>query len=253
MPRLSFTLSFEGLCAFADRADEVEVYLLPGHDDHMANLIMRADFLNVDDTTWTPTAIGFIQERDQVGAVTPRQVAMWSLHSEDLRIADTAATGRPHWLNKHDLIDFALEHKTSTTLTKAEIQQKNGRVGVVTLTGRGSVLEPPRPTLDDNFVLKKPGHPDKHGSFSRLVRWTPTRDVLPTITNRDGKVIAFRETDTLEAWATISNVAPVSATEGLTHFHHYYDGVTLDPTDEPLTIESGFVFVWDCVPTAAWL
>jgi hypothetical protein len=56
----------------------------------------------------------------------------------------------------------------------------------------------------------------------------------------------------VNAWGTISNVAPIPAQEGLKHFGHHYEGITLGAGDKQMTIEQAFANVFDCVPPTAW-
>lgn len=252
MATFSFALVLEGLIALVDRAAESEAYLLPGHDDHMASLVIRGDFLDVENTSWTPTTIGLIQEQDTTGAWVPRQVGVWSLHGEDVRVVDAGAAGKPAWANQERMFRFGVEHPNSTTLSKQDIIDRNARVGIVTLVGSQSLLQPSMPTANDNFSITK-GGVTKTQALSRFVHWTPGQNTLPTITNTLGDEIRFNTSaGSLNAWACVSNVAPVPTGEGLAHFHHYYDGVTLAPGDQQIELGQLLFPIWDCSPPVAW-
>lgn len=242
-----FTLTFEGMCAFADRGTQIEAYLPTGHGIHGANLIIRSDFLFIPNTTWKPTTIGMVYE----GGV-PRQIAIWDLHGEELQIkASKTAAGLPAW-NKTDLIDFSVEHAGAATLPAREIIQNDKRMGLVTLTGTTSSLActPPDP-MKDNFELWKNSVSHKVASFSRLVQWQPALGEVPVLVNTRGQVIELLYKT--HAWGCVANVAPVSGPEGLKHFHHYYEGITgFSMADYKMTITNKFVDVYDCVPPVGW-
>ncbi len=122
-------------------------------------------------------------------------------------------------------------------------------MGVVTLIGDKTQLDPEAPTSKDKFTLKKKTG-DKSGSFSRLVHWQPEGVNNHRIFNGLGERIFLR--NNVNAWATISNVAPVKAPGGLTHFAHHYEGMKLANGDQPMTIEQDLADVFDCVPPVAW-
>lgn len=242
-----FTLTFEGMCAFTNRGAQVEAYLPTGHGIHGANLLIPSEFLFIPNTKWKPTTIGMVYE-----AGVPRQVAIWDLHEQELSIkASKAATGTPKW-NKTHVIDFSVEHKGMKTLPKADIIAKDKRLGLVTLTGDTSALYCPKPdAVNDNFELQKNSATHKTGAFSRLVQWQPVAGEVPILSNGKGEAIELKYKT--NAWGCVANVAAVPGPDGLTHFPHYYEGVSAPGTnDYEMRIYNNFVYVYDCVPPVAW-
>jgi hypothetical protein len=242
-----FSLMFEGMCAFATEANHVDVYMSGGHGDHRSSLIIPADCLE-SSPTWKPSALGFIYD----GGV-PRQVAIWSLNGTTVTISSSNAAGVPAWSNKTNMIDLYTEHSgNATRRAKKDILAADSRLGLVTLVGKTSVISATTPTNNDDFDLSKNGTVYKPGKFTRLVEWKPAKDDVPTIVNERGNVIKLID-DQRPVWASISNVAIVSGKEGLTHFHHFYDGLNKLPAgDHRVEISQKFTNIFDCVPPVAW-
>jgi hypothetical protein len=247
----SLKVSFEGLCGFVVRSNAVEVYLLSGHGDHGQLLLIRSEFLDVPRTTWMPALVGIVDLKNGAAQPDVTQVAIFSLKQAEATFAD--GSGAPVWQDKHKVIDFKTEHAASSTLSKEEIRQMDGYVGIISLVGSGTRLTPKAPGINDNFELKKNNQPHKAGGFSRIVTWEVSSNGVPTIKNADGTRIVLR--GDLNSWsAAVCNVAPVNAAEGLTHFKHYYEGVKIQPApnDFQMTIHQQFADVYDCVPPVAW-
>jgi len=246
----SLRVTFEGLCEFVIRTGQAEVYLPSGGGIHGQFLIIRADFLNVPMTTWMPTHVGLTRDFDADELrVVPRQIAIWSLKGQDATFKRPSATGAPQWKNRELVIDFKTEHAGATVKDRVKIRADHPDAGIVTLIGDQTELDPEAPGPNDNFTLKK-GTVAKPGAFSRLVHWKVKGNNDHGITNGNSQKIVLR--DDVEAWAMISNVAPVSAEEGLKHFVHHYEGITLASTDKKMTIEQSFANVFDCVPPTAY-
>jgi hypothetical protein len=248
----TLTVVLDGLCGFAKRANGIEVYLFSGghHAQHGQHLLLRTDLVDVPATSWMPTTVGMIRDIDeQTHKPVLRQIAIWSLTKLEATFA--SGTGVPSWSNNVELIDFKTEHGGSSTLAKNDIKNNDAKLGVVTLVGDQTVLTVPRPGANDNFVLKKNGATHKQGAFSRIVEWIAKSNSVPSLTNAAGEKITLR--GDLDAWwGSVSNVAPVKATAGLTHFEHYYHGVKIKNDDFKMTIEQAFADVYDCVPPVAY-
>lgn len=241
--KYSLQLTFDGLCAFKVRDKVLEAYLPHGHD-HGGNLVLRTDFLDVPRSTWMPAAVGLIHDAKD----GPRQIGIWKLHGDDVRFENVAEADPPDVKEKGRLVEFGVEHSGSSTLTKSEIRLAYPKVGIVTLAGK-STFEPVPTTEHDNFSLKKNGVKHKDRACSRMANWMLKSETRPLIRNKAGEVLILREGT---ASGGITNAAPVLPDVGLTHFVHYYEGVTLAGGDHKMTIQSAFIDVFDCVPPVMW-
>lgn len=240
-----FFLLFEGLCAFKNEGGSVGAYL-PSGMGHGANLIIPADFLDITETVkgWKPTRIATLYEAGI--PPVPRQVAMWDLHTHELTITASGGVGNPKW-DKNQLIDMATHNPGSTPISKSGIKAADKDVGIVTLTGKSDL----GPTLNTgNFNLKKVAG-DEKGTFVTTVEWKAPPQDKPTLSNESGEEIVIK--DEIEyPWACVTNAAPVTHEEGLSHFHMYYIGLKLKGADKPFKIERAFTNIFDCVPPVAW-
>lgn len=240
---------FDGLCGFASRGAYIETYLFP--HNHGQQLLIPTEAIDLVATTWQPERVGTIVEGGKV-----KQVGIWSLKGIEAVFSD--GTGAPKWQHEERSIEFAREHPGAVTKSKAEIQRIDPHVGIVTLLGDQTIIEPQDPGSAPNFYLVKDGKKVPR-AISEVLVWQ-TSSNTPTLTNASMNTrIQLRAPAGEDRWATISNVLP-TAGGGLSHFHHYYDAVVLRPGDTPMTIErynntgggSGarvfFADVYDCVP-----
>lgn len=249
---------FEGLCGFVTRNGVVEVYLFSGPAHHQMHrhgqqLLIPTDFIEVkdDDSIWEPTSVALILDGS---TGKPRQVGIWSLAETEATFAD--GYGEPSWLNKERVIALADPHPGSSTSEKRDILRIDRNVGIVTLRGRTTELEPQLPGSNDKFSLRRQDNTTiREGEFSRIVEWRTSSSNAPSITRVDGKRILLRQ-DLDAWWGSVSNVAPVPEDHGLVHFAEYYRALPVDEGErlklyrirKPEEPEAMFADVYDCVP-----
>jgi hypothetical protein len=226
------TLSFQGLCLFADRTDGTYYdVLMPPSDGHNPVLMVRTTFLDEPTSTaWPPDfVVGSSDDSNE-----PVQTGIWLL--KGLTLSFPASTGRlDPWRDRaKDCVDLARFHKEVRTRSVADIRKDRPETCSMVIN-EGT---PSHRKLLEESVRNK--NWDVTQPFAHQVTWS---NLSSELRRSDGRSLKFRPDQ--DCYATISNLA-----SGAANFALYYPLVTLGADDEPLRMYNLGGEVYDCVPPA---
>lgn len=236
---MPLTLSFQGLCLFADRDSKYYDVFMPPVDGHTPVLLARTEFLeDPAKMSWVPDFV--VGSSDDAKA--PVQTAVWLLKGYELSFPESCSRLEPWKDRARDCVDLTRFHKDIRTKSVKEIQKLfPGTCSMVLDEGT-----PYHRRLLEETVSNK--YWNVRQPFAHQVTWS---NLSTEIRNDKGCSIRFqrRYARTLgsqeDCYATISNLAAAAADFGL-----YYPLVNLAPGDEPLRMVNLGGEVYDCIPPA---
>jgi hypothetical protein len=245
LPELIAT--FHGLIAFMPSGSDQLALCHPEGGNHDAVLAIPVKNLDLTETNgvWRPSVV----LHDSAG----EEVAVWSLNSQVLSIAD-GGNGKGTWdalpagLDL-DIVDLKAAHYGSKESTGGGLRTLTAVSSAITLTG-GTFSWNPDPAKAVPVIQSQPGEADKKYKHPTSVRWKAEFDIATTILkNGRDQFIFLREDNPIALQFT--NVAQVNCPDGLTHFKSYYDFLTPDIAEDAqvrLSPSTGDLEVFDCVP-----